>query len=225
MDEAEEKQEPRAKRVPLFEIVIILAVLGMVALMLAPLVSLSSQRPRRSLCVAHAGKLAAAALAFQQDHGRLPGVNWHTDMLRYVGKRDSFHCPDDTSTCISDSISYGYNALLVGADGTGVAARRVKDPANVGCFADATPARCWEDGGGLIGDRPLRPQRAVELCVRDTATGRHLRTGEYTHTPGVVIAYADGHAALLPCTTQELINPVHQARIAFYRVKKMGYLK
>lgn len=225
MEEAEEKQEPRGKRLPLFEIVIILAVLGMVAVMLAPLIGLSSQRAGRALCTAHAGKLATAIQEFAQDRGRLPGVNWHTDLLPYVDGRDVFRCPDETTPCVRACINYGYNAALLAPGGKGIAATRVKRPQLVGCLADADPARYWEAGGGLIGDYPLRPSRAVNLCARDAAVGRALRTGEYRHTSGVVIAYADGHATLVPCTATELLHPLHEARAAFERVKKQGHVK
>lgn len=225
MEEAEQpQQEPRGKRIPLVEIIIVLAVLAMVVVLLLPLFSLSSARKSRPLCICRLRQLATAAEQYRQDHDHLPGAAWHTALLPYASGRALFSCPDDEIGSAHGLIGYGYNAALTG-DGEGLPFSRVNKPAVVGLFADAGPARAWKDGGGLIGTPPIDPTRIVTLCVRNAATSKRISDGEQICTPGVVVAYADGHAELISCTEKELINPVHPVNAAFYRVKKLGYVK
>jgi hypothetical protein len=151
---------------------------------------------------------------YLQDHkGFFPGVNWSSDIETYVGSRKMFCCPDDSKAKqVIEPVNYGYNGLLIRTDGRGVKEFQFPTPTEVGVFCDASPARPWSEGGGLIFGAPLRESPTVSPAFR--------------HGRVIVIGYADGHAGVSTFSNKrvEIRKLSDKYSRAFYQTQMLGSL-
>lgn len=121
-----------------------------------------------------------------------------------------FFCPESKGE-INVSICYGYNAGLLQPDGLGINEKMILQPTQLGVICDAD---MQQNTGGIVGDANKFTQFTV--CP----VGRHYK--------GVVVGYADGHAALVYEKNNleyNINNPEDKVNKAFYRAVELGYIK
>ena len=142
-------------------------------------------RPPGLVCMSNARELAVATQMYDQDNnGSFPDMHWAGELRMYIGNNPStFHCPNDKSS--KTNISYGYNGLLLCADGNGVKEKDITSPTEVGVFCEAGPSRLYPNGG-IVGGGALQPESTIAV------------TPMPRHSGGTVVGYADGHAAYIP---------------------------
>ncbi len=98
---------------------------------------------------------------------------------RYLGNNGAmFICPRAKSDKV---MSYGYNGLLIRADGNGVKEKDITAPTEVGVVCDADHGRPYPNGG-FVGGGGLQ---ANSIMAMNPAP---------RHSGGTVVGYADGHA-------------------------------
>jgi prepilin-type processing-associated H-X9-DG protein len=210
------------------EILMIIVMVVFVAAILFPIITRYSNRHHHSQCTSNLRQLAMAATMYCQDNKNLlPGLykrlnngtfsptytGWVGDVITYVKGGTDVTTPTEMMICDElpksdkkQSISYGYNACLLNADGTGINESNIKQPTQVGVLCDATPGIPFPaimanekgvtyGGGGIIGGyslifsgKPGEEQMGSKLAVLPEA--RHMGS--------VTIGYADGHAQRTP---------------------------
>jgi len=138
--------------------------------------------PHQKTCLSHIHQLATACLMYSQDHqGRFPGVEWVKEIMPYVRhERNIFTCPSDDNNAVGQ-VNYGYNGLLVLPDGSGVIAKDITMPSEVGMLCDASPSKSLPVGG-LINGGALQPVGSIVVIPFQR------------HSGGTIMEYADGHA-------------------------------
>jgi type II secretory pathway pseudopilin PulG len=189
-------------------IVVILVVLVLGSLIL-PLFAHPRGHSRTSTCISQTRQLATAIQMYVQDNkSRYPNSTWLKDIDNYVGSEKIYYCPSDAADDMKSPVSYGYSGLLVRADGTGINEAQVKAPTEVGAIADATPARAWADGGGLIGGGALGTAPTVQIDPT-----RHV---------GAIVGFCDGHAKYFPGKILNLRDIASPLSRAFYQAPALG---
>ncbi len=233
------------------EILMIIVMIVFVAAILFPIIAkYKARHHRHSQCTSNLRQLAMAVTMYSQDTKyRLPGLykrqadgtvsttytGWAGDVITYVKGGTDVTTPTEMMICDElpksykkQSISYGYNACLLNADGTGINESNIKQPTQVGVLCDATPGIPFPaimanekgvtyGGGGIIGgyslifsDKPGAEQLGSKLAVLPEA--RHMGS--------VVVGYADGHAQWSPdYVPNDSLGGVTRA---FYRCTALG---
>jgi len=153
-------------------------------------------------CMSKVRQLTIATSTYCQDHEqRYPGIAWVKDIAHTLGdKPEAFQCPETPAAASKGKVSYGYNGLLVRADGSGVAEAQIINPAEVGVICDADRLRPFPNGG-LIGGGAL--QNPANIAVQPLAR----------HRQGIVIGYADGHVQYTQASpdNRDAANPITRA--------------
>lgn len=166
---------------------------------------------RRATCHSQLRQLATAIQMYAQDNnGQLPDANWAKEISKYLGGNTKmFFCPSDAAKDNETPVSYGYNGLLLRADGSGVNSKQIKSPTKVGVLCDAYPSQPYPHGGIVSSSGLLPKDRLVTPITR--------------HIKGTIMAYADGHAKMIPNEFNET-DLSHGITRAFYRAKALGYI-
>ncbi len=211
------------------EALIIIVVIIFLVLLLGPLLYRDG-RPRspQTTCTSNLRQLSMAVTMYSQDNkNQLPGLykrlnngtfsttytGWAGDVITYfktgtdiITPNETMNCPEMKDSKIEMPISYGYNACLLNANGTGIKEDDIKQATQVGVLCDALPGIPFPaitadekgityGGGGIIGGsslifsgKPGAEQMGSKLAV--SPDGRHMGS--------VIVGYADGHASAVP---------------------------
>ncbi len=171
-------------RMGLSELLTLGGVLVMLGVLVAPVVQRAAA-DEQTACLTRVRQMATAALMYDQDNnGRFPGVKWVQALSPYLGNQAAiFHCPAVPADEKGTTVNYGYSGLLLRSDGGGVNETQINAPTEIGVVGDADPARLYPNGGVLGGGGLQSADMAVQPVSR--------------HAGGIVIGYADGHAAYL----------------------------
>ncbi|MHB9133668.1 MAG: prepilin-type N-terminal cleavage/methylation domain-containing protein [Armatimonadota bacterium] len=195
----------------LVEFLVVLAIVAVLASFLFPIFSRTRSHPQVT-CTSNVRQLSTAVQMYNQDNQhRYPGRNWNDATLTYVGSQKIFFCPEDKKAgVISKPVSYGYNGLLLRADGTGCSEAQVISPTEIGAICDAMPSKEWSAGAGIIGGGGLcHTEEIVAIAPRHT---------------GVVMGYCDGHAKFFPGKQPGMKDQSNPISRAFFQANALGLI-
>lgn len=167
-------------------------------------------RRMREACMQNLRELSQATAMYAQDHGgRYPGRDWVADVQPYLSSKHVFWCPELSSGVPEFPVTYGYNSLLLRADGTGCRVKAVRTPDQVGLLVDLEH---YTDYRGKD-DSPL-----VRAGVPTPVFA--------TYHNGTTASYCDGHVVCIPKSRGIAVraDPSHPLNTAFFRAKELGYI-
>ncbi|MEI7833637.1 MAG: hypothetical protein WCJ56_10620, partial [bacterium] len=154
----------------------------------------------------------------QENQGKYPDANWIRTANNFDGIGPSspkiLICPeekDKKATADENSpISYGYNGLLIKADGKGVKEPMIWSPNLVGAFADATTGKTMKTPG-LIGGSAGRTDNMVDIS--------------YRHSGGAIIGFIDGHVMKFASkpAARDTLSAINQAFISVPALEYLNY--
>lgn len=179
------------------------------------------ESPRITQCTSNLKQMTTALQIYMQENGgAYPSAQWLlTSSNRGIDPRNSVMiCPNDSINAIAGDkspVSYGYNGLLIKADGNGVNEIDVINPVLVGAFADV--------GGGL-------PRDAPGIINGGGCRSDNMAQLAYRHNLGkikggmIVCAFVDGHAKVYYSAppVNEVTTPIN---MGFIQAIGLGYLK
>ena len=200
----------RSRGFTLIELLVVIAIIAILASILFPVFAKAREKARQATCLSQLRQLATAVAMYNQDNsGRMPGYTWADAINTYVGgSTKMYFCPSDAALDSETPVSYGYNGLLLRADGAGVNEAQIKAPTELGLLCDASPSKGYP-GNGIVGGGGL----LVDTTYAVVPAARHSK--------GCIIAYCDGHAKYVPkeFDSKDMSNGVTRA---FYMANALG---
>ena len=191
------RQTPRA--FTLVELMVAVAVIGILAGVLLPVLSRARETARRTRCLSNSRQLALATDAYREDNrdwyppmwvADSPPTRWMNLLKVYVESYDMYDCPSSKHTkCPWDPeiyMAYGMNVYNFGGVCMwySVQADSVEVPTQTILFADAIDGKYYVGSGSRFRD----PVQFVD----------------YRHTDGFVAGFFDGHTEHLRQTAKRL---------------------
>lgn len=156
-------------------LVVTLAAIVLLVVFLYPIFGTDprNEGQRTAQCQRNQRQIAIAALIYAQEHSEtLPGTNWVFDLKMVTPESEGMSvlkCPTlfgKRKDLYSNPVCYGYNGMLVKADGTGVKLDQIiDDPTSIILFADAEPSTPMS-APGLLNGFPGRSDNAVTYSFR-----------------------------------------------------------
>lgn len=178
--------------------------------------SLSARKGRETQCVNNQRQLAISFMMYAQEHEeQLPGANWleSTNIRGGIkfGEHQILICPEEKglkATADDNSpVSYGYNGLLIEADGKGMGIGSLGYPTGIALLADTTPAGTIKLPG-VVGGSMGRTGNAVEVA--------------YRHSGNTIVSFCDGHVELVKPSNVRSIDS--EINMAFITAPALGHL-
>lgn len=172
----------------LIELLVVIAIIGLLAAILFPVFSKAIKKAKQTQCLSNIKQLTLAYTMFVNDNREIgpDAGTWPLDLEDYAVSRKLYRCPLDANG--EGYISYALNGLLVTADGSGLSAAAINNPAEVGIFVDATSKKF--------------PEAPVLNWAGDPTT-------KFVERHSYCLSYADGHAEAVGGSKNSDINSIH----------------
>jgi prepilin-type N-terminal cleavage/methylation domain-containing protein/prepilin-type processing-associated H-X9-DG protein len=181
----------------LIELLVVIAIIAILAAILFPVFAKAREKARQTQCLNNQKQLATGLLMYAQDHEDiLPQYNEWPNAIGLSGK--VFDCPSSRTQGTAGKSDYFFLASLLPGNNNAQGLLSSRAIGEISKPAD-TPLVLEQ----AASDMPFVLGGAGESFL--SITNRVLPKVDYRHSKGTIVAFADGHVAMVKSVTRAMI--------------------